>query len=157
MKISGHAVVIGSDVDTDMIIAGRYLRTTDKKIWVEHAFEDYDSTIAERLRGSVIIAGNNIGCGSSREQAAAALKEAGVLAVVAPSFARIFFRNCVNLGLYVFECDITGCKDGDIVTFDPDMSYVETGGKIYEAKELSEKMKDILKAGGLAGYLGEKR
>jgi len=154
MKITGHAVVIGSDVDTDMIIAGRYLRTTDKSVWVEHAFEDYDKSIAERLKGSVIIAGNNIGCGSSREQAAAALKEAGVLAVVAPSFARIFFRNCVNLGLYVFECEISGCTDGDTISFDQSLSYVEAGGKKYEAKPLSERMKDILKAGGLAGYLG---
>ena len=156
MKISGHAVVIGEDVDTDMIIAGRYLRTTDKSVWVEHAFEDYDETIAKRLKDSVIIAGNNMGCGSSREQAAAALKEAGVLAVVAPSFARIFFRNCVNLGLYVFETEIPGVKDGDIVSFDPDMSYVEVNGERDEAKPLSERMKEILKAGGLANYLGER-
>ena len=157
MTQSGHAVVIGSDVDTDMIIAGRYLRTTDKSVWVEHAFEDYDKTIAERLKGSVIIAGNNIGCGSSREQAATALKEAGVLAVVAPSFARIFFRNCVNLGLYVFECEIQNCKDGDIISFDPELSYVEAGDERFEARPLSDKMKKILSAGGLAGYLGEKK
>jgi len=156
MKISGHAVVIGEDVDTDMIIAGRYLRTTDKSVWVEHAFEDYDETIAKRLKGSIIVAGNNMGCGSSREQAAAALKEAGVLAVIAPFFARIFFRNCVNLGLYVFETGIPGIKDGDVVSFDPDRSYVEAEGEKYEAKPLSDRMKEILKAGGLANYLGEK-
>jgi len=122
MIVSGHAVVIGEDVDTDMIIAGRYLRTTDRSIWVEHAFEDYDKSIAGRLNGSVLVAGKNIGCGSSREQAAAALKEAGVRAVVAPSF-------------------------------DTDDSYVKTADAVYQAKPLSNRMKEILSAGGLNSYL----
>ncbi len=152
MLISGHAVVMGEDVDTDMIIAGRYLRTTDRSIWVEHAFEDYDKSIAGRLNGAILVAGKNIGCGSSREQAAAALKEAGVRAVVAPSFARIFFRNCVNLGLYVFEADVV-CGDGDIVYFDTDDSYVKTSDAVYQAKPLSDRMKEILSAGGLNAYL----
>ena len=152
MLVSGHAAVIGEDVDTDMIIAGRYLRTTDRSIWVEHAFEDYDKSIAGRLNGSILVAGKNIGCGSSREQAAAALKEAGVRAVVAPSFARIFFRNCVNLGLYVFEADVV-CEEGDIVSFDTDDSYVKTPDAVYQAKPLSNRMKEILSAGGLNAYL----
>lgn len=152
MIISGHAVVIGDDVDTDMIIAGRYLRTTDRSIWVEHAFEDYDQRLAGRLNGSVLVAGKNIGCGSSREQAAAALKEAGVRAVVAPSFARIFFRNCVNLGLYVFEADVV-CENGDLISFDTDESYVKTADAVYQAKPLSSRMKEILYAGGLNAYL----
>ncbi|HJJ42954.1 MAG TPA: 3-isopropylmalate dehydratase [Methanocorpusculum sp.] len=155
MLVSGHAVVIGEDVDTDMIIAGRYLRTTNKSIWAEHAFEDYDTTIAGRLKGSVVVAGKNIGCGSSREQAAAALKEAGVLAVVAPSFARIFFRNCVNLGLYVFEADVS-CENGDLVSFDTEDSYVKTTDVVYQAKPLSDRMKKILSAGGLNAYLSKK-
>ena len=152
MIVSGHAVVIGEDVDTDMIIAGRYLRTIDRSVWVEHAFEDYDKSIAGRLNGAVLVAGKNIGCGSSREQAAAALKEAGVRAVVAPSFARIFFRNCVNLGLYVFEADVV-CENGDIVSFDTDDSYVKTSNALYQAKPLSNRMKEILSAGGLNAYL----
>lgn len=152
MIISGHAVVIGEDVDTDMIIAGRYLRTIDRSVWVEHAFEDYDKSIAGRLNGAVLVAGKNIGCGSSREQAAAALKEAGVRAIVAPSFARIFFRNCVNLGLYVFEADVV-CENGDIVSFDTDDSYVKTSNAVYQAKPLSNRMKEILSAGGLNAYL----
>lgn len=152
MIISGHAVVIGDDVDTDMIIAGRYLRTTDRSIWVEHAFEDYDKRLAGRLNGSVLVAGKNIGCGSSREQAAATLKEAGVRAVVAPSFARIFFRNCVNLGLYVFEADVV-CENGDLISFDTDESYVKTSDAVYQAKPLSSRMKEILSAGGLNAYL----
>ncbi|MCK9312671.1 MAG: 3-isopropylmalate dehydratase [Methanocorpusculum sp.] len=152
MLVSGHAVVIGDDVDTDMIIAGRYLRTTDRSVWVEHAFEDYDRRIAGRLNGSVLVAGKNIGCGSSREQAVVALKESGVRAVVAPSFARIFFRNCVNLGLYVFEAEVI-CKDGDTVSFDTVESYVTTPAGVYEAKPLSPRMREILSAGGLNAYL----
>ncbi len=152
MLVSGHAVVIGEDVDTDMIIAGRYLRTTDCSIWVEHSFEDYDKSISGRLNGAVLVARKNIGCGSSREQAAAALKEAGVRAVVAPSFARIFFRNCVNLGLYVFEADVV-CEDGDLVFFDTDDSYVKTSDAVCQAKPLSDHMKEILFAGGLNAYL----
>ncbi|MBP2134077.1 methanogen homoaconitase small subunit [Methanomicrobium sp. W14] len=157
MKLSGHAVVIGEDVDTDMIIAGRYLRTKDRSVWAEHAFEDYDKTIAGKLKGSVIIAGKNVGCGSSREQAAAALKEAGVVAIVSPSFARIFFRNCVNLGLYVFETEVRNCKDGDFVTLDTGVPCAEVNGVFYGAKPLSKRMNDILNAGGLAEYLGEKQ
>ncbi|WOF15283.1 3-isopropylmalate dehydratase [Methanoplanus sp. FWC-SCC4] len=152
MKKTGHAVCIGADVDTDMIIAGRYLRTTDKSVWVEHAFEDYDPSIAKRLKGSVIIAKKNIGCGSSREQAAVALKEAGVLAVVAPSFARIFFRNAVNVGLPVFETGEIDCTDGEPVTFDLDESWVEISGRRYPSLPLSERMKRIIDSGGLAGY-----
>ncbi len=152
MIVSGHAVVIGEYVDTDMIIAGRYLRTTDRSVWVEHAFEDYDKSIAGRLNGAVLVAGKNIGCGSSREQAAAALKEAGVRAVVAPSFARIFFRNCVNLGLYVFEAEVV-CENGDIISFDTDDSYVKTSNAVYQAKPLSNRMKEILSTGGLNAYL----
>ncbi len=152
MLVSGHAVVIGDDVDTDMIIAGRYLRTTDRSVWVEHAFEDYDLRIAGRLNGSVLVAGKNIGCGSSREQAVVALKESGVRAVVAPSFARIFFRNCVNLGLYVFEAEVI-CNDGDTVSFDTVESYVTTPAGVYEAKPLSPRMRELLSAGGLNAYL----
>jgi len=80
--IKGTAVCIGEDIDTDMIIAGRYLRTKDRKIWAEHVFEDLNPGLAERLNGAVIIAGKNMGCGSSREQAPVALKEAGVVAVI---------------------------------------------------------------------------
>src|SRR5674476_1631083 len=98
MMRSGHAVCMGSDIDTDLVIAGRYLRTKDHAVWVAHVFEDLDPSIANRLKGAVIVAGKNFGCGSSRGQAAIAIREAGVVAVVAPSFARIFFRNAINIG-----------------------------------------------------------
>ena len=107
MQGSGHAVCLGPDIDTDLVIAGRYLRTKDHSIWVSHVFEDLDPTLAGRLKGAVIIAGKNFGCGSSREQAAIAIREAGVSAIIAPGFARIFFRNAINVGLPAIECSIS--------------------------------------------------
>lgn len=157
MKGTGHAVCVGSDVDTDMIIAGRYLRTKNRQLWAEHAFEDYDPTIAGRLDGSVIVAGTNFGCGSSREQAAAALKAAGVKAVVAKSFARIFFRNAINLGIPLFEVADFECSDGDEISFDLENAVIETGGHRYESVRLSDRMNGIIAAGGLIEYLGRKK
>jgi methanogen homoaconitase small subunit len=112
MKVEGHAVCLPPDIDTDLIIAGRYLRTKDRSIWATHVFEDLDPSLAGRLRESVIIAGKNFGCGSSREQAAVALREAGVVCIIAPSFARIFFRNAINLGLPLAQADLS-CHEGD--------------------------------------------
>lgn len=157
MKGSGHAVCVGSDVDTDMIIAGRYLRTKNRQLWAEHAFEDYDPSIAGRLDGAVIVAGTNFGCGSSREQAAAALKAAGVRAVVAKSFARIFFRNAINLGIPLFEVGDFECRDGDEVSFDLENAIVAAGGKTYESTRLSDRMNEIISAGGLVEYLGKRK
>lgn len=148
--MKGVAIRLGDDVDTDQIIAGRYLRTKDKAVWAEHAFEDLDPGLASRLKGSVIVAGKNMGCGSSREQAAIALKEAGVIAVVAESFARIFFRNAINRGIPMFE--IPGgltCEDGKEISVSLEESVVEVGGRRYRALELSERMKEIIDAGGI--------
>lgn len=151
MHESGHVVCLGPDIDTDLIIAGRYLRTKDHSIWVSHIFEDLDPTLAGRMRGSVIVAGKNFGCGSSREQAALALREAGVAAVIAPSFARIFFRNAINVGLPAIECSLP-CVEGQSVRFNLTEGYVETGGKKYPVRPLSPRMRDILAAGGLVSY-----
>jgi methanogen homoaconitase small subunit len=150
-KNAGYAVCLPADIDTDVVIAGRYLRTKDRSIWGEHVFEDLDPGLAPRLRGSVIIAGKNFGCGSSREQAAIAIKEAGVVAVVAPSFARIFFRNAINIGLPLIECDIT-CTEGSTVTFNLAEGWLETAGKRHEIRPLSPRMQEILQAGGLVEY-----
>ncbi|MCQ2355648.1 MAG: 3-isopropylmalate dehydratase [Methanocorpusculum sp.] len=152
MIIRGHAVVVGDNVDTDMIIAGRYLRTIDKSVWAEHVFEDYDPELAGKMNGAVLIAGKNFGCGSSREQAVTALKEAGVRAVIAPSFARIFFRNSVNSGLYISEADIH-CPDGTIVIYDTETFRITAGDVSCTAGSLSPRMQEILRAGGLAAYL----
>ena len=156
MRGAGHAVSLGTDIDTDVIIAGRYLRTKDRSIWAVHAFEDLDPALAPRLSGAVIVAGKNFGCGSSREQAAIALKEAGVVAVVAPGFARIFFRNAINIGLPLIEADV-GCPDGTMVRFDLESGWVEAGGKRSPVRPLSLRMLDILRAGGLVEYWKVKR
>ena len=151
MQGKGRAVCIGADIDTDLVIAGRYLRTKDHSIWVAHVFEDLDPSFGGRLNGAVIVAGKNFGCGSSREQAAIAIREAGVVGVIAPSFARIFFRNAINVGLPLIECDIT-CSEGSIVSFDLTKGWVEAGGKKYTIRALSAKMQEILAAGGLVNY-----
>jgi methanogen homoaconitase small subunit len=151
MQGKGRAVCVGADIDTDLVIAGRYLRTKDHSIWVAHVFEDLDPSLAGRLKGSVIIAGKNFGCGSSREQAAIAIRESGVVAVVAPSFARIFFRNAINVGLPLIECTVP-CREGSFVTFDLTEGWVETEGMRYTSPPLSPRMQEILAAGGLVNY-----
>ncbi len=151
MQGRGTAVCLPADIDTDVIIAGRYLRTRDRSIWATHVFEDLDPALAPRLKGAVIVAGKNFGCGSSREQAAIALREAGVVAVVAPLFARIFFRNAINIGLPLIECDLS-CKEGNDVLFDLTEGWVEVEGKRHPVRPLSARMQEILKAGGLVEY-----
>jgi len=151
MYAEGKAVCIGSDIDTDLIIAGRYLRTKDRSLWAEHVFEDLDPALRKRLNGAVIVAGKNMGCGSSREQAVIALKEAGVKAVIAPSFARIFFRNAINIGLPVLEAEVA-CEEGMIVQFDIDAGWVESHGVRFAIRPLSPRMRSILHAGGLVPY-----
>jgi methanogen homoaconitase small subunit len=151
MKGKGRAICVGADIDTDLVIAGRYLRTKDHGIWVAHIFEDLDPSLAGRLKGAVIVAGKNFGCGSSREQAAIAIREAGVVAVIAPSFARIFFRNAINLGLPLIECDIS-CREGTMISFDLKEGWVEVDGKKSVIRLLSPKMQEILAFGGLVNY-----
>jgi methanogen homoaconitase small subunit len=147
----GHAVCVPADIDTDVVIAGRYLRTKERSIWATHVFEDLDPSIAPRLKEAVIIAGKNFGCGSSREQAAIAIREAGVVAVIAPSFARIFFRNAINIGLPLIEADVL-CHEGSIVRFSLDDGWVEAEGKRHAIRPLSPRMREILAAGGLVEY-----
>lgn len=151
MQGKGKAVCLPADIDTDLIIAGRYLRTKDRRVWVEHIFEDLDATLASRLNGSIIVAGKNFGCGSSREQAAIALREAGVVGVVAPSFARIFFRNAINLGLPVIETELS-CSEGKPVSFDLSAGWIDAGSGRKKIPPLSLRMLAIVKAGGLVKY-----
>lgn len=156
MQGKGPAVCLGADIDTDLVIAGRYLRTKDHSQWVTHVFEDLDPSLAGRMNGCVIVAGKNFGCGSSREQAAIALKEAGVVAVVAPSFARIFFRNAINVGLPAIECTLT-CAEGEEVRFDLTEGWLESSSGHHPVRPLSQKMQQILAAGGLVNYWREHR
>ena len=151
MQGKGRAVCVGEDIDTDLIIAGRYLRTKDHGVWVAHVFEDLDPSLANRINGAVIVAGKNFGCGSSREQAAIALREAGVVAIIAPSFARIFFRNAINVGLPLIECTLS-CIEGTPVFFDFSEGWVETEGNKNAIHPLSPRMQKILEAGGLVKY-----
>ncbi|ACL17442.1 LeuD/DmdB family oxidoreductase small subunit [Methanosphaerula palustris] len=156
MKGEGPAVCVGRDIDTDLIIAGRYLRTTERSIWAAHTFEDLDPAMAGRLKGAVIVAGENFGCGSSREQAPVALKMAGVVGIVAPSFARIFFRNAINIGLPLIEADLR-CVDGETVTFDLAEGVVTVGERTISVTPLSSHMQAILDAGGLVAFWKERR
>lgn len=151
MRFEGPALCLGPDIDTDIIIAGRYLRTKDRSLWAAHAFEDLDPALAGELRGKVLVAGKNFGCGSSREQAVIALKEAGVQGVVAPSFARIFFRNAINIGLPVAECEFT-CREGERIEADLGTGILNAGGHCYRMNPLSARMLEILAAGGLVEW-----
>ena len=151
MQGEGLAVCLPADIDTDLVIAGRYLRTKDRSLWAAHVFEDLDPTIAPRLKGSVIVAGKNFGCGSSREQAPVALREAGVVAVIAPTFARIFFRNAINVGLPLIESDLK-CSNGTKIVFNIGDGWVSAAGTRYPVPPLSPRMQEILAAGGLVEY-----
>lgn len=151
MNAEGRAVCLPADIDTDVVIAGRYLRTKDKSIWATHVFEDLDPSLAHRLKGAVIVAGKNFGCGSSREQAAVAIREAGAVAVIAPTFARIFFRNAINVGLPLIEADIP-CDEGNLIKINLAQGIVEVSGKRHQVKTLSPRMQEILAAGGLVEY-----
>lgn len=152
MTLQGRAVCMGADIDTDVIIAGRYLRTKDRSVWADHVFEDLDPALAARMDGAVIVAGTNFGCGSSREQAPVALKEAGVVGVIAPTFARIFFRNAINVGLPVMECGEIRCRDGEAISFSLEEGWVEAGGMRHAATPLSARMLEIIRHGGLVEY-----
>ncbi|MEM3519969.1 MAG: 3-isopropylmalate dehydratase small subunit [Candidatus Hadarchaeales archaeon] len=155
------AFVYGDNISTDDIIAGRYLSKHDPKWWGSHAMENIDPEFTKKVeRGDVIIGGKNFGCGSSREQAPIALKEAGVAAVVAESFARIFYRNAINQGLPVLTCPgIKGkFKSGDKVSVDFVKGEVKnlTTEETFKTQPLPEFILEILRAGGLTPYMRRK-
>jgi len=150
--IKGKAWVYGDDIDTDVIIPGKYLRTKDARLWAEHAMEGCDMDFARLVEpGDVIVAGRNFGCGSSREQAARALKGAGVAAVVARSFARIFYRNAINVGLALIEADVV-CQKGDMVEVDLAEGLVRVQGRVYRGTRLPDFLRAILDDGGLVAH-----
>ena len=150
--IKGKAWVYGDDIDTDVIIPGKYLRTKDARLWAEHALEGCDLDFARLVEpGDVIVAGRNFGCGSSREQAARALKGAGVAAVVARSFARIFYRNAINVGLALIEADVA-CQKGDTVEVDLAEGLVRVGDRVYQGTRLPDFLRAILDDGGLVAH-----
>jgi len=153
----GRAWVFGEDISTDHIIAGKYLGTTDPKVFSEHCLENVDPRFAKEAKpGDLIVAGPNFGCGSSREQAPLAIKHLGIAAILAPSFARIFFRNAINLALPVLECPGVEKKvtAGDTIEVDLARGIVRTAsGAELTFKSLPPNVLEILEAGGLVPKL----
>lgn len=159
MEIRGRALVYGDKIDTDIIIPARYLVYTDPSILGQHAMEPLDPEFPKKAKGAVVVAGRAFGMGSSREQAATAIKGAGVAAVVAESFARIFFRNAVNVGLPVLQAPARGkVKEGDEVLVRLEAGEVVnlTSGEVIRGKPLAGLALEILRAGGLANYLKQR-
>ncbi|MBE0428865.1 MAG: 3-isopropylmalate dehydratase small subunit [Thermoleophilia bacterium] len=162
MVFEGTAHKFGRDVDTDVIIPARHLKTTSPDELAAHCMEDIDRDFINRVKpGDIIVAEQNFGCGSSREQAPVAIKAAGVACVVAVSFARIFYRNAINIGLPILVCPEAAreTESGDLLRVDLDKGEVTnlTRGKVYEAERFPEFMQKIVAAGGLMGYVKERQ
>ncbi len=160
MKAEGRVFRYGDNVDTDVIIPARYLNTSDKKELASHCMEDIDSSFVKNVHsGDIIVAGKNFGCGSSREHAPIAIKESGISCVIASTFARIFFRNSINIGLPILECEEASqeIKAGDKVTvdFSTGIIFDETTGKEYKAEPFPPFMQSLIEAGGLVPYIKE--
>lgn len=154
--MAGRAWKFGDDVDTDAIIPGRYLVMNDPLELAEHLFEGVRPDMAAQAKkGDIVVAGENFGCGSSREHAPLALKGAGIDAVVAKSFARIFFRNAINIGLPLFICpEVERIDDGDLIEIDMGQGLIhnQTRGESYKTTPLPEFLQQIVEAGGLVEY-----
>ena len=158
MIFESGVIKYADNVDTDVIIPARYLNTIDKKELASHCMEDLDGTFSERVKtNKIIVAGNNFGCGSSREHAPLALKESGVELVIAKTFARIFYRNAINIGLPILECPAASeaINEGDIVSvnFDTGVITDETTGQTFQAAPFPEFIQNIIKQGGLMNSL----
>lgn len=154
MIFSGKAIKYGDNVDTDVIIPARYLNTIDKKELASHCMEDLDKSFTQRVElGDVMVAGANFGCGSSREHAPIAIKESGISLVIAKSFARIFYRNAINIGLAIVECDaaVDGISEGDKVEADLEngVIYNRTTGKQFAVQPFPPFIQKIIANGGL--------
>ena len=154
MQFKGTVFRYGRDIDTDVIIPARYLNTSDPAELARHCLEDLDTTFVERVRpGDIIVADENFGCGSSREHAPVCIKAAGDSCVIAKSFARIFYRNSINVGLPILECPeaADAIRDGDVVSVDADRGVIvdETSGKTFEAQPFPPFIQEIINEGGL--------
>lgn len=157
MKVSGKSYKYGDNVDTDVIIPARYLNTPEAKELAKHCMEDIDDKFASSVKpGEIMIAGKNFGCGSSREHAPLAIKTCGIACVIASTFARIFYRNALNIGLPILECPeaAQAIKAGDVVSVDFDTGVItdETTGKTFKGEPFPPFMQDLIAAGGLAAY-----
>ncbi|MCR5515581.1 MAG: 3-isopropylmalate dehydratase small subunit [Lachnospira sp.] len=161
MKAEGKVFKFGDNVDTDVIIPARYLNSSDPAELAKHCMEDIDKEFVSKVsKGDIIVANKNFGCGSSREHAPIAIKAAGVSCVIAETFARIFYRNSINIGLPIIECpdaakEINAGDDIE-VDFNTGIIYDKTTGKSYEGQAFPEFMQKLINAGGLINYINEK-
>lgn len=150
----------GNDISTDLIIAGKYTKTLNLADLALHAMEDLDGDFHKKMEegAKIIVAGCYFGCGSSREQAPVALKESGVKCIVAKTFSRIFYRNAVNIGLPIIECDTDTIQDGDVLEYELGDSVLKdlTSGKEYPVAPMPDIMVEILQDGGIAGHFARK-
>ena len=158
MIFNGKSIKYGDNVDTDVIIPARYLNTIDKKELASHCMEDIDKEFTKKVEaGDIMVAGYNFGCGSSREHAPIAIKESGISLVIARSFARIFYRNSINIGLAILECPeaVEGISDGDKVEADLDngIIYNRTTGKSFQTQPFPEFIQKIIQNGGLVASI----
>lgn len=154
MKITGKVIKYGDNVDTDVIIPARYLNTSDPKELAAHCMEDLDTSFISRVQpGDIMVALQNFGCGSSREHAPIAIKESGISCVIAASFARIFYRNAINIGLPIIECPQAAADiaEGDALEVDFDSGLIKnlTKGVEYQSQPFPAFIQSIIAAGGL--------
>lgn len=161
MKLKGTVHKYGANVDTDAIIPARYLNVSDPEELAKHCMEDIDSEFARQVRsGDIIVATTNFGSGSSREHAPLAIKSSGVGCVIAQSFARIFYRNAINIGLPILECAVLAqhCDSGDILEVELSTGEIlnVSNGLAFKAKPYPDFMLELLQAGGLIEYIKEK-
>ena len=161
MKAKGTVHKYGDNIDTDVIIPARYLNTPDMNELAKHCMEDIDTEFVGRVKtGDIMVGGENFGCGSSREHAPASIKASGIDCVIAKTFARIFYRNAINIGLPILECPQASdsIEAGDVVSIDFDGGVIvnETKGETYQAEPFPEFIKDIMAKGGLMNSLAGK-
>lgn len=161
MKLKGKVYKFGANVDTDVIIPARYLNISNAEELAKHCMEGLEPDFGAKInKGDIIIATTNFGCGSSREHAPLSIKAAGISCVIATSFARIFFRNAINIGLPVLECDqaATETNNGDILEIDLTSGSIKnlTKNRVYQANNYPEFMLGIISAGGLVEYTKKK-
>jgi 3-isopropylmalate/(R)-2-methylmalate dehydratase small subunit len=157
MLLKGQVFKYGSNVDTDVIIPARYLNVSEPAELAKHCMEDIDAQFVNKVKkGDIIVADTNFGCGSSREHAPLAIKAAGVSCVIARSFARIFFRNAINIGLPLLECEecVSNTQNGETLEVDLATGKIVnlTSGKVFTAKPYPDFMSELIKAGGLVEY-----
>ena len=160
---NAHGIVFkyGDNVDTDVIIPARYLNSSDPKELATHCMEDIDVDFVKKIKkGDIVVAGKNFGCGSSREHAPLVIKESGISCVIAETFARIFYRNAINIGLPIIECKEASedIKDTDEISIDFDSGLITnvTTGKTYKGQPFPEFMQKIISAEGLVNYINNK-